>query len=59
MLKIYFYNGKTYQFDDANAPSGAVEVVNTKPTATAKAEKKEPEAKAVKPANKSKGTKTK
>lgn len=31
MLKIYKYNGATYQFDDSDVPEGAVEVKAAKP----------------------------
>lgn len=48
-MKIYEYKGRRYQFDDADVPSGAVEV---KPIATKTIE--EPKNKAIKPVNKAK-----
>jgi len=30
-LKVYEYNGATFQFDDADVPDGAVEVKASKP----------------------------
>lgn len=50
MLKIYEYNGRTYQYEEGEQPEGAVEV---------KAEPPKAAAKAVKPANKSRTVKTK
>ena len=50
MLKIYKYNGLTYQYEEGEQPEGAVEV---------KAEPPKAETKAVKPANKAKAVKTK
>lgn len=47
MLKIYKYNGLTYQYEEGEQPEGAVEV-------TAK-----PPEKAAKPANKSRTVKNK
>ena len=49
MLKIYMYNGRTFQFEEGEQPYGAVEVPAVKPP------EKKPEVneKAVKPANKS------
>lgn len=49
MLKIYKYNGLTYQFEEGEQPEGAVEVKAEPPKAD----------KAVKPANKAKAVKTK
>ena len=48
MLKIYEYNGYTFQYEEGTQPEGAVEV---------KAEKKP--VKQVKPANKARTTRTK
>ena len=48
MLKVYVYNGKQFQFEEGEQPSGAVELVEGKPSGKAE----EPETKAVKPANK-------
>ena len=45
MLKIYEYNGLTYQFEEGKQPNGAKEV--------------KPETKERKPANKSRATRTK
>lgn len=51
MLKIYrMPNGRTYQYEETEAPAGAVLV---------EPEKKAPKAKAVKPANKSRKAATK
>lgn len=49
MLKQYIYNGKQYQFEDGEAPEGAVEVKKAV----------EPSKKAVKPANKRRKAETK
>ena len=49
MLKIYEYNGVTFQYEEGTQPEGAVEV---------KPEKKV-DAKQVKPANKARATRTK
>lgn len=46
MLKIYQYNGLTFQFEEGEQPKGAIEV-------------KQPDAKKVKPANKLRTTRTK
>ena len=55
-MKVYEYKGRRYQFDEADAPAGAVEVkpetVETKTIA-------EPKTKVVKPANKAKKASTK
>ena len=48
MLKIYEYNGLTYQFEEGKQPAGAVEVKAAKTPA-----------KQVKPANKARTTRTK
>ena len=48
MLKIYEYNGFTYQYEEGKQPEGAKEV---KPEA--------PKAKEVQPANKARRTRTK
>lgn len=50
MLKIYKYNGGTYQFDDSDVPEGAEEVKAAK-SAESKAAPA-PKNKAVKPASK-------
>lgn len=52
MLKIYEYNGRTFQFEEGEQPEGAIELKAQPP------EKAAP-AKAVKPANKAKAVKTK
>ena len=53
MLKIYEYNGKTYQFEEGEQPAGAVEV---KPRAKAV---EPPNKEAPKPANKARKVGTK
>ena len=53
MLKIYKYNGGTFQYEEGEQPEGAVEVKAEPPR------KAEPEKKAVKPANKARVVKTK
>ena len=53
MLKIYTYNGRRYQFEESEAPAGAVEVIPEK----SKAET--PENRAKKPANKARKAATK
>lgn len=55
MLKIYEFNGLTYQFEEGEQPDGAVEVKKK----AEPSKKAEPAAKAVKPANKAKAVKTK
>lgn len=49
MLKIYKYNGRTFQYEKGEQPEGAVEVKAEPPKAD----------KTVKPANKAKAVKTK
>jgi hypothetical protein len=49
MLKIYEYNGKTYQFEEGEQPAGAVEVQKTNPEEDA-------DTKIYKPANKARRT---
>lgn len=60
MLKIYKYNGLTFQFEEGTQPEGAVEV-KTETPAKKMVEKKaaEPKSKAVKPANKARKAATK
>lgn len=60
MLKIYKYNGLTFQFEEGTQPEGAVEV-KTEAPAKKTVEKKaaEPKSKAVKPANKARKAATK
>ena len=53
-MKIYEYKGRRYQFDEAEAPAGAVEV---KPIEAKAVE--EPKNKAVKPVNKGRKASTK
>ena len=47
-LKVYEYNGSTFQFDDSEAPEGAIEVKAAEPKNKSKA----PANKAVKPVKK-------
>jgi len=58
-MKIYEYKGRRYQFDEADAPAGAVEVksVEIKPVETKAVE--EPKNKAIKPVNKARKVSTK
>lgn len=58
-MKIYEYKGRRYQFDEADAPAGAVEVksVEVKPIETKTID--EPKNKAVKPVNKGRKASTK
>ena len=56
MLKIYRYNGRTYQFTEGEQPEGAEEVKTVKPSEKAA----KPENKAAKPSsNKSRKVGTK
>lgn len=50
MLKLYRYNGGTFQFDDSAVPEGAVEFKAPKPAESKAAPA--PKNKAVKPATK-------
>lgn len=50
MMKIYFYNGFTRQFEEGEQPEGAVEVKSAAP----KEKARKPANKAKKPANKAK-----
>lgn len=58
-MKIYEYKGRRYQFDEADAPAGAVEVksVEVKPVEVKTIE--EPKNKAIKPVNKARKASTK
>ena len=49
MLKIYEYNGLTFQYEEGKQPEGAVEVKQTK----------KPAAKQERPANKARAARTK
>lgn len=55
MLKIYRYNGRTYQFEEGKQPAEAVEVKAKEPPE----KENQPENKAVKPSNKSRKAGTK
>ncbi len=54
MLKIYKYNGLTYQFEEGEQPAGAIEVKAVDNKAVEPPKKEAP-----KPANKAKAVKTK
>lgn len=54
MLKIYEYNGLTYQFEEGEQPEGA-KLVKQQP----EAEEEQPEVKEAKPANKARTTRNK
>ena len=58
-MKIYEYNGRRYQFDEADAPAGAVEVKAIEPKTVETKAIEEPKNKAIKPVNKGKKASTK